>query len=467
MISLSTPHSPLPLQLPQFEPTQDENEEFDLTPYAEPDFQQEVSLEGEGDGRNLQQSCSNGRRRVRVEIMTDSQGWENSWNLKKANNVMIMKGPPNGSRYGNNRSYVGSMCVPPGNYIFVMNDKFRDGMCGQNTGRGFYKVYLDGALKAQSPSNCALKWGQRKHSITVRSSSTSSNNNRPNPSPSNNAIATSGRGGCYNVKITFKVDKFGHETTATLSRSGQTMMQSVNEVGAYQTKVLQKCVPPGTYDFKMTDADGLCCSNGRGYYQMEVDGQPVVHGAFFVGSKTHRVKIGTNWQNQMSSREKEWLTAHNKRRRERNGGKGYVALRWSTTLARNARSYAEKLGNNCNALPHAKGISEGENMARNKGSGSYANMPPADNVLNRWVEKELNWAYPACAHMTQALWRATHYVGCGESMRQLGGGQICRTQVCRYTRPGNCNVRNRDWRSEAWKDSTQCGQACPTEGCFV
>jgi hypothetical protein len=370
------------------------------------------------------------------------------------------------------------MCLGPGNYVLTVNDKFKDGMCGQRTGRGWYKLYVNGVTRASSPSNCALNWAQRRHGFRIASGGNqSSPQSRPNPSPArpnasrpsgnNNAIATSSRGGCTNVKVQIKVDKFGRETTMKLMRGGSTVMSSVKNIGAYQTKTIQKCLPPGTYTMKMIDKDGICCGNGKGFYKMYVNGNTVLSGAYFVGSKTHTIKIGSNWQAQMTSRDREWLNAHNSRRRQHNGGKGYVPLRYSKSLASDARSYANRLANNCNSLKHASGLVDGENLARNKGSGSYGKMPPANNVMHRWVDKELSWPYPKNAHMTQVVWRATQYVGCGESMRQLGGGQICRTQVCRYARAGNCNVRNKNWRSEAWKDSTGCGRECPGGGCFA
>ena len=203
---------------------------------------------------------------------------------------------------------------------------------------------------------------------------------------------------------------------------------------------------------------------------MSVNNQPVVSGGYFIGQKSHTVKIGTNWQSSMSARDKEWLQAHNNRRRKYNGGQGYVPLRWSRILKNQAQSYANTLANKCfsggTTLVHAKGLQDGENLALNKGSGSWGNLPTADKVMGRWVENELTWAYPKNAHYTQVVWRSTHYVGCGESLK-TSGNQKCRVQVCRYTRPGNCNVKNGNWRAEAWKDATRCGRDCPQEGCFA
>lgn len=390
----------------------------------------------------------------------------------KTNGQVITRGPPNGRRYADNRRYIGGMCLSAGTYRFKVMDKFRDGMCGNKTGRGWYRFYINGAKKFNSPSNCNVNWATRVHTFQIRINNPAPQPNpapRPNPAPNPSPSFSSGsRGGCSNVKVEFKVDKYAKETTVLLTGNGQTHLASRKDVGAYQTKTMQKCVPPGTYVLKLQDQDGICCSNGKGFYKMFVNGIQVISGGYFVGSKSHTVKIGSNWQAQMSTRDREWLNAHNSRRRKYNGGRGYVALRYSRTLASAARSYAARLGNNCKgALTHASGIQDGENLAKNMGSGNWGQQYSADKIMGRWVENELTWSYPKNAHYTQVVWRATQYVGCGESVQTINGNQICRVQVCRYARAGNCNVRNGNWRSEAWKDDTGCGRPCPSEGCFV
>jgi len=275
--------------------------------------------------------------------------------------------------------------------------------------------------------------------------------------------------GCSNVKIQFKVDKYGKETTVTLLGNGRTYLKSARDVGAYQTKTMQKCVYPGRYTIKLQDSDGICCSHGKGYYKMWVNGQLVVSGGYFMGSKAHTVQIGKNWKAYMTYRDKEWLNAHNSRRRKYNGGQGYVPLRWSRSLASQAKTYAIRLGSNCKSgsLSHAAGLDVGENLAKNQGSGSWGSMYAADKIMGRWVEDELGWSYPKNAHYTQVVWRATQYVGCGESLKSYSGGHRCRVQVCRYVKPGNCAVRNGNWRAVAWDDESSCGDDCPGDGCFI
>lgn len=42
------------------------------------------------------------------------------------------------------------------------------------------------------------------------------------------------------------------------------------------------------------------------------------------------------------------------------------------------------------------------------------------------------------SYLTFRLWRASKYVGCGDAVRNYQDGAICRVQVCRYVRAGNC-----------------------------
>ena len=448
----------------QFRPITDENGELDLIPYAEPAYQVEQAAIASENGRTLQGSCNDGQTYAKVEIFTDNSGFETSWKIRKANGALVIAGPPQGTQYEDNSLYVGGICLDTGSYTFTVYDKFGDGMCGSNSGQGLYRFYLDGVKKFTSPSSCG-NWSQRPHSFTI------SSNSAPNPSPSIPAAFQAGsRSGCYNVRIDFKVDKFGRETTVLFHKNGVMALESRNEVAAYGTKSMQACVSSGTYTFKLIDNDGICCHYGNGWYKLKIDGTTAVTGGYFVGSKSYTVKVGFDWRSNMDARDREWLQAHNDRRYKYNGGEGYVPLRGSRSLAYDAKSYAETLKNgDCDLTleSHAKNVDSGENLASNVGTGSWGALRSADQVMFRWVDKEANLPYPDNAHFLQVVWRATQYVGCGESVRYLSDGQICRVQVCRYERPGSCGVRNGNWRAEAWKDDTLCGNPCPNEGCYV
>jgi hypothetical protein len=73
--------------------------------------------------------------------------------------------------------------------------------------------------------------------------------------------------------------------------------------------------------------------------------------------------------------------------------------------------------------------------------------------------------------LTQVLWRGSQHVGCAEMAKELGNGQKCHVQVCRYARAGNCDVKsfndgsNKWWMDAVMQDESTCGNECPPEGC--
>lgn len=87
-------------------------------------------------------------------------------------------------------------------------------------------------------------------------------------------------------------------------------------------------------------------------------------------------------------------------------------------------------------------------------------------IVGRWVEWEILRPYPGNAHLTQALWRPSKYLGCGESVKDFRNGK-CRVQVCRYSRAGNCEMGNynatfdKNWLPPMLADTSRCGPDCP------
>lgn len=86
--------------------------------------------------------------------------------------------------------------------------------------------------------------------------------------------------------------------------------------------------------------------------------------------------------------------------------------------------------------------SYGENLAGNYGSGSWGKLKPPDVVVTRWVDKEAAFGWHDNAHLTQALWRSTKYIGCHDAATDWSNGKgakgVCHIQVCRYARTGMC-----------------------------
>ena len=170
------------------------------------------------------------------------------------------------------------------------------------------------------------------------------------------------------------------------------------------------------------------------------------------------------------------LIAHNERRQKYHTrwGVEYVPLQWSPQLSADAERWANQLLSRCEyetgSLKHEPNVEEGENLAENKGTGSWATQRPADAILQRWVEDELSVGYPNNAHMTQVLWRPSRYVGCGDASKPYSGG-TCRVQVCRYAKAGNCAMGQTamigsNWKTPMLADDSNCAPECAPEGCW-
>ena len=146
---------------------------------------------------------------------------------------------------------------------------------------------------------------------------------------------------------------------------------------------------------------------------------------------THLVSVRSK-SPELTPREEEWLVAHNTRREywHEYYGKSYVPLKWSGELAASSKAYAEKLLSTCDdsGIEHDPYNTYGENMAKNKGTGGWGALYPADKVTGRFIDREVEIGYPNNYHLTQALWRASRYVGCGDSEMEWNGG-TCRIQV--------------------------------------
>lgn len=158
-----------------------------------------------------------------------------------------------------------------------------------------------------------------------------------------------------------------------------------------------------------------------------------------------------------------WVNAHNVRRQRYHTryGKSYVPLKWSASLANDARAWANNLVGSCRLVHDQGRPPSGENLAMQSWNGS------PDSVLTMWTEQEDpgngRFIWPNSGHFSQVLWRGTKYVGCGTASRSG-----CTIHVCRYRAPGNCNLLNNLWRwaEVVFADSSGCGPQCPAEGCF-
>lgn len=445
-------------------------------------------------------SCGDNQSEIQIYLKSDNYAYETKWKLVSSQGKVVASGPPAGTNYARNRSYSGRWCVNPGSYRAVVYDSGKDGMCTGDPsvyGCGFFKVFKDGQIVGQV-TNDKSRWAAKQFSlnaspITARIDGTTSTNNNNNNNggwcnkvrsvmrvPSGTCTLPSGQRG-HRVRVLMKVDNYGMESSWAITRSGVVQMKQSPNIPANSQQVVEKCLPPGSYVIQVDDMDGICCKHGPGKFDVIIDGQLLISGGSFIKRVSHKFKLGYDWINTMTERDCEWWFAHDYRRRDwhtrcYNGyycNKTYRHLKWSPQLKYNAQVYANKLLDTCNdnGIKHDS-TEEGENLAKNKGSGVWGQQYPAEAVTKRFVDNEEFWPWNKNAHLTQANWYSTRYIGCADSKRDLGNGKTCHMQVCRYAKAGNCLMGQynaadgKNWMKPMMLDDTPCGPYCPGEGCY-
>ena len=405
-------------------------------------------------------TCNNNQELFELQLKTDPWGYETEWEIKQnAGKIIASGGNKDGSSGAlrGNTQYNKQICLDKGSYTFKIMDAFGDGLADcSRYNCGNYKIFLDGDRIASGEGN-NFRWSVF-HQFSVEGS-------RGNSSCPGNQKS---------LQITVKTDRYPEDTSWFLAdKSNKQYLHSVspNEYGKHEISVENFCLRPDRdYQFTIKDkvGDGLCCQHGKGFYKVALDGEELFSGGNTMGKE--ETTIITTKKPQMSQRDKQYLDAHNKRRKEwhEKNGVSYVPLKWSNELAKDAKVWAESLKSNCGSgVFHEKNVDEGENISRNFGSGSWGKLPDPDRVVWRFVEREANWDWPKNSHLTQVLWRPTKYVGCAESFRDMGNGRKCHTQVCRYAKPGNCNMKQHDtWLEAMLQDDSPCGKPCPDDGCY-
>ncbi len=247
------------------------------------------------------------------------------------------------------------------------------------------------------------------------------------------------------MTVEVRADEFSNDTSWRLIRPDGTdvLRRSARSYSPFEYTSDAACVPHGAHTFVIEDeyGDGMCCRYGEGYFRVRVDGREVLNGGSFNANVTATIRVGYDPTGWMTERDALYLEAHNVRRREwhERYNLTYVPLSHSPGLASSSKAWAEELLHACDVvgIEHEDANPYGENLAKNTGNpDTWGQLYPPDNIVRRWVDFEIGLPYPSNGHLTQALWRASKYVGCGESVREFRGG-VCRVQVCRYGRAGN------------------------------
>lgn len=482
-------------------PLEEDEKEYSPDSEATPLIEAEVDIMGEAiaDQRDRREAaCGQGQTEFKIVCKTDNYGYEFSWMLKKSTGSLVAKGPPSGTNYADNSVYSGRWCLAPADYNFQVRDKAGDGLCSNRKyGCGYCKTFLDGQPNGSAQDES--KWAVKNIPVKVNPFSSridganngNGNNNNGQWCNKVRSKAQLPRGTCtlpngqrgHRVRVNVRTDKYGKETSWSITRSGQVRMKLGPVIAANSQKTVEDCLPPGDYKWTINDLDGICCRHGEGSYTLTVDGKKLLDGGSFSKTQSYDFKLGYDWVNDMSERDCEWWWAHDYRRRDWHGrcypgfycNKSYVQLKWSKSLARDAKIYAQELLGTCDStgIKHDN-TDQGENLAKNKGSGEWGRLYTADKVTKRFVDNEEHWGWNRNAHLTQAMWRASKYIGCAESVKSMGNGRMCRMQVCRYAKAGNCMMGKYDsangnkWMIPTMMDDSPCGPMCPPDqGCLA
>eukprot|EP00584_Thalassiosira_punctigera_P011890 CAMPEP_0172551110 /NCGR_PEP_ID=MMETSP1067-20121228/36626_1 /TAXON_ID=265564 ORGANISM="Thalassiosira punctigera, Strain Tpunct2005C2" /NCGR_SAMPLE_ID=MMETSP1067 /ASSEMBLY_ACC=CAM_ASM_000444 /LENGTH=617 /DNA_ID=CAMNT_0013338851 /DNA_START=108 /DNA_END=1961 /DNA_ORIENTATION=+ len=446
-------------------------------------------------------ACGANKSEFKIMLSTDLYGYETKWKLINGQtNQAIAQGPPQGANYADKSTYSGRWCLAPGQYKFRMIDNGRDGICSNNPifGCGRLMLFLNGQ-NAGRMINDKSNWQTKDFPFVVGIASRidgagNSNNDSDNGGwcKKVRSVMKLQKGTCtlpngqrgHRVRVTTKVDKYGKETSWEITRkSGNVVKMKMGPViEPNQSKSVEDCLPPGKYNYRVQDLDGVCCRHGQGFFKLIVDGKELLNGGSFTKSIDHDFQLGFDWIASMSDRDCEWWYAHDYRRRDWHTrcykgfycNKTYRHLKWSPALREDARVYATKLLDTCDnvGIKHDT-TDQGENLAKNKGSGNWGAKYPADKVTKRFVDNEEFWGWNRNAHLTQAMWYPSRYIGCAESVKSMGAGRFCRMQVCRYAKAGNClmgkyNSENgNNWMTPMMMDDSPCGPMCASrDGCY-
>ena len=438
-----------------------------------------LQVDPEAGRRDQSTSCTSTQKTFQLTFETDGYGYETSYKLEKRNangSWKSVDSGPNDQKYKSRTEYNPKpLCLDGGDtYRLTMMDSGKDGLCCKY-GKGKYQFALDGDVKYDSKYTNTFSQKATKTFVVPMPADVSL------PISGRNSICGSGK---QQLRIELKLDQFADQDNwwKLVDLDTKRVVKSVNK-GDYaknQKETIEVCLDDGKYQFTLFDnsGDGICCRSGSGYYKLFMDGDLMVDEQFFnTGKKQdHTIIVGYGKSLTLNTREREYLDAHNWRRRKahKSANVDYAPLKWSKGLANHAQNWAEELLNDCDVvgIKHEPNVQQGENLAKNTGKGSWGSLYPVENIVRRWVEREEGWKWPSNAHLTQALWRSSNYVGCGESEKEMSNGGTCRIQVCRYARAGNCNMgkynpkQNEGWKTPMLMTENPCGPACPPEGCF-
>lgn len=427
--------------------------------------------------------CQNGQAQWWMELTTDQYPWENYWSLEDKQGKVIAKGPPDQTNYARTTKYQGRMCILPGRYNMILNDKSEDGICC-NYGQGKMSVRVNGQNVAQTNDQ---PFGRKQWGFIVQPSQQKPNPTpRPTPKPTRRPTPNTAKptprpqslnpaGDLHTVEIKIRTDKFGGETGyqfVDLDNNEVLVSRPRGKLKSETTYSEELLVSPGRYRFDMDDNfQGI---ESPGSYSIKVDGDEVMYGTTWDTRKdqTKSYVIRPGYTPPMTARNKMWLDGHNKRRQKFHESKGlpYNKLVWSKELEEDAKKWVSEITPTCK-LKREPGLVAGENMSARTSNGERDEGPEA--ILDRWADNKMTFGYPKNQSLTQVHWRASRYVGCHDTVVKLNNENnnreiLCYVSICRYARAGNCAMGafQGDWMKATLADRSKCGPSCLGNVCY-
>ena len=264
-----------------------------------------------------------------------------------------------------------------------------------------------------------------------------------------------------------ELDRTGYRLTQEPEDGSEpvTYFERIDEMSNSATYTDKMCVPKGRYVFTVYDEfNGLCCSDGRGEYSVKVKGTEILFGgAFSTKSISYTILVGI--EGDLSEVDKQWLYGHNIRRKKfhEENGKAYKPLVWSESLAQAALDYASSVTPECELVQ--KKDSWGQNVAAAPRKTIDQDQIMPDHVLRLMFDRKAESGYPNNNQLSQIAWRGSRHVGCSSLIQESKSGLFCHVSVCKYGRPGNCAVSADNWLEKTLAERSNCGEACPDEGC--
>mmetsp|Transcript_24941 Transcript_24941/g.49838 ORF Transcript_24941/g.49838 Transcript_24941/m.49838 type:complete len:422 (-) Transcript_24941:122-1387(-) len=349
------------------------------------------------------QNCNSNQQSLRITLNPDEHtNTDNEFTISFRQNDGTWQ--PLGYRSGELRDGAFTMCLSSGRYRFEAIDSYSDGVLG-----GGYAVKLNGSTIFSTPGG---QWSRMVHKFNVDGA---------------------------------------ESATATVEEEEEPEVQLMmaSQGTGFPTSVVDIYTPPNPAPVtpKPTKKPTPKPTNGTSNPPPPAPAN-IVAVVTYPDTATTNSAVSTGT---MTKREHQWLDEHNTRREKYHTkkGKSYRPLQWSKFLKDQSQQWAEECART-GIFDHAWHLQIGENMARHTTNGDGYRHP--SNILTRWVENEMDVGYPENGHMTQALWRATAYVGCGEASK---GNRYY--QVCQYSKPGNCGVKSDYWSSVLADDSSCAG----------